>query len=478
MAIWLVLLIASGGACEWLLRRYLPRLRWGLRTMLAAVGLSAALCAWVAVLRDRANLQDRVVAAIPGNWPFGVKVERWGPKWLDLFGADRYRRGIVSYGFPQMRIRADKDGERLLRQLSALPKLRKLLFEFDRLTPVTALNGMRHLRYLHMQRHIDDDDDRANADHQPAPILPSIGNLGQLETLSIEGIAIDSESLAGLANLKTLLISTHPFDDAQISHECYSAVGKLAQLERLIVWDTKFSGDSLGCLTGLSNLKSLQLSGVETDEPSLLDRLPELARLETLELAWSDVGDLDLPHLARLPHLRSLGLERTNITGGGLAELAPLWSLEELAIGDAVNATALESLRSLQRLKLLHLSETGGLMLNRRYTTLMLDNGYYRNVPTDEADDFRRALQALRQARPGIVIDGDANTINLRLEAEETVGTGYDFELSHYAAWLPASDARWMTPAETADFKKQSGWVRFDGAGQCQADGRFVTVSF
>lgn len=480
VAMWLTFLTALPGACECLLRRYQPRPRWRLRTMLIGMGLAAALCSWFAVLRDRAELQDQVIATVPGRYPHVVKVERWGPKWLDLLGADRYRRDIVAYGYPQMKIRADEDGEKLLRQLAALPKLRKLLFEFDRLTPgmVAALNGMRHLRCLDIQCHFDDGDDHNDSKNRPDAILPPIGNLSQLETLSIEDIAIDSESLAGLANLKTLLISNDPFGDKRTSPECYSAIGQLPQLERLIVWDAKLSGESLACLVGLSNLKSLQLSVVDADEPSLLDRLPMLPRLESLELAHSVVRDHDLHHVARLPRLKSLGLERTNITGAGLAVLAPLESLEELTIGDAVSATALESLRSLKHLKKLHLSQTGGLLLNTRYTTLMLDNGYYRKVPTDEADDFRRAVEALRQARPGIVIDGDANTIHLRLEIEETVGTGYDVELCHDASWLPASDVRWMTPAERAAFKKQSGWFRFDGAGRCQDDGRIVAVSF
>jgi hypothetical protein len=32
-------------------------------------------------------------------------------------------------------------------------------------------------------------------------------------------------------------------------------------------------------------------------------------------------------------------------------------------------------------------------------------------------------------------------------------------------SWLPASDAKWMTPAESAAFEADGGWARFDAAG-------------
>lgn len=96
LAMWLLALATTGGACEWLLRRYRPRLRWSLRTMLAAVALLAVLCAWFVNARERARLQDPLIAAMPGGWTGPqAGVERWGPIWLDLFGADRFCRHIV-----------------------------------------------------------------------------------------------------------------------------------------------------------------------------------------------------------------------------------------------------------------------------------------------------------------------------------------------------------------------------------------------
>src|SRR6185437_11404972 len=56
IVIWLALMSASCGACEWLLRRYGSRPRWSLRTMLVAISIIGVLCAWFAAARNRADL--------------------------------------------------------------------------------------------------------------------------------------------------------------------------------------------------------------------------------------------------------------------------------------------------------------------------------------------------------------------------------------------------------------------------------------
>jgi hypothetical protein len=167
LTIWVAMLLAATGGCEWLLRRFRPRMRWSLRAMLIAVGLVAALCGWFAAARRWANLQDQIIAEIPSRLPGLVKMERWGPKWLDLIGADRFRRDIVLYGNPGLSFTADEDGERRLRQLAQSPKLRQLLFATDHVTPGMAdvmlvgdcdvlvaglgsLPALEHLKTLHL----------------------------------------------------------------------------------------------------------------------------------------------------------------------------------------------------------------------------------------------------------------------------------------------------------------------------------------
>ena len=91
LLLWLLLLTVSSGACEWMSRRYRPRLRWSLRTLLVFVAMAAGLCAWYAKARDWAAFQDQIIASSQGE----LSAERWGPQWLDLLGIDRFRRRIV-----------------------------------------------------------------------------------------------------------------------------------------------------------------------------------------------------------------------------------------------------------------------------------------------------------------------------------------------------------------------------------------------
>jgi len=162
------MLAATAGASEWLLRRYRPRFRWSLRTMLAVMGLLAASFAWFGAARERAGLEDSIIDALDDSeiaLPFGeskVSVERSGPQWLDLFGVDRYRRHIV---FAKLRVNEDREwvqwrlnsnavgSERLLKRVQRLDKLQHLALIVDRITPsiCDTLGKLPHLRKLRIE---------------------------------------------------------------------------------------------------------------------------------------------------------------------------------------------------------------------------------------------------------------------------------------------------------------------------------------
>jgi hypothetical protein len=313
LAMWLVMLGATAVACEWLLRRYRPRLRWSLRTMFTAVALVAALCAWCAALRDRAKAQDPVISAAsdPARG-CNLYFERWGPKWLDLVGADRFRRRVVgadvSYSID--------DDDAFFHELARLPSLRYLKLSLE----------------------------------EPTRTLPA--------------------ALAHMPNLRTLRID----DCDAISEECLAAVGELAQLEELHL-EGMIDGGGLAHLVGLTKLKTLGLqiywdadedtSDEKGPEPPrkrpraipLLEHLPALPRLAAVDLRGdSTVGERDLRRLALLPRLTSLNLSDLHVTDAGLAELASLQSLEALAIrGDNASSAGLRALLALNRLKALHI---------------------------------------------------------------------------------------------------------------------------
>jgi hypothetical protein len=210
IAVWLVILAAAGGACELLLRRYRPRLRWSLRSMLAAVGLAAALCGWFAVARERANVQDPLIASHGYLW-----LEQWGPGWLRLVGADRYCRRIVGASLTLAAPDDRHDGkvEEFLKRLPRMRSLRYLFVGVEHLTP-----GM------------DDAFTRALRD---AP---------QLRVLSIEGSP-----------------SVGHTDEERVSRKCLAAIGQLTELEHLGLERMRLDGDALACLAGLTKLKTLRL---------------------------------------------------------------------------------------------------------------------------------------------------------------------------------------------------------------------------
>lgn len=145
LAVWFLLLGALAGTCEWLLKRFRPRPRWSLRTLLAFVTLAAMFFAWYAHARNRAAMQDPLIPLTGGYGVPLVFVERWGPKWLDLLGLDYLRRRIVLANSWSLDSHEPATEQRFL-QLSRLRDVRHLAqFHVDELNPTTAkaLGGMQ-----------------------------------------------------------------------------------------------------------------------------------------------------------------------------------------------------------------------------------------------------------------------------------------------------------------------------------------------
>jgi hypothetical protein len=142
-------------------------------------------------------------------------------------------------------------------------------------------------------------------------------------------------------------------------------------------------------------------------------------------LNGSDVGDDDLARLAVFPRLKSLNLTGTSVTVAGFMALAPLESLEELAIDNrrVTSAAGFEALLALRHLKALHIDPRYGAMgsTSERLTWLPIDNGQMV-VREGEVDRFSQALEALRQSNPGIVIDSYTDVFNERRAPKSASG--------------------------------------------------------
>jgi hypothetical protein len=395
LLLWVAMFAAVAVPCEWVLRRYPLRWRWSLRTMLTAVALLAALCALAAVVRDIANNQDSAYATIQRRGGT-IWVERWGPKWLDTIGADRFRRRIVGVRLPKEA--SEEDGarpgnealEQLLARLAKLPSLRYLSIESDDLDPrmAHAVANMRQLRILSVMQH------KCDAD------------------------------------------GGKKWCDDGTSREWLRAIGGIGKLEHLHLARLTISHGALEELASLDNLKSLSLEGCsaraeqDSRESHLLEHLPVLPRLQAIDLNGSRGRDQDLPALAALPKLRSLGLEETSVTADGVAHLASLPSLEELEIDERIILEpTIRSLRELRKLRRLHI---GGKYAMYRYS---------------------RAMEALQASNPRIVIDGERDAIAQRLERHWRPPPVYDEPYDRPIRWWRQDDPM-LSPSASAQIKK------------------------
>lgn len=286
-ALWLVMLAVPAGGCEWLLRRHRPRMRWSLRTMLAAVAVAASCCAWFAAARNRAKLQDPLIAEPRG---YSYVVERPGPKWLQFVVPDNFRRRIVGVN---MRMGGKAD-EAFVIRLGRLPHLKYLILNVEQLTPAmaAALRNSRQLRWLY----VDEEEPSRES-------LAALGELTQLDGLYLYGAELTSDSiacLAGLTNLKTLSLKFSCDEGA------FSQMPALPQLQAIQVLFTSVSGADLRGLAVLPGLKALDLKYADFSEDADLGDLASQNSLEELTILGDDVTADWLESLAAVKHLKAL----------------------------------------------------------------------------------------------------------------------------------------------------------------------------
>lgn len=461
MVIWLATLAVVALAWEWLLRRFRPRLRFSLRTMLAAVAVISLVCAWCVKVRMRAEEQDALVGSM--GYASDIRVERWGPKWLGLVVPDRFRRCVVGASVAVGRpIWPDEEGpsaaadeaplnredqnselneevsgdfgdetaededrseEELLERLGRLPDLRFLEVECGLLTPAMAdaLADLRQLRMLEVRiEGVGRPDKRANA--------AWIGCLRQIEQLSLHGVGSDHLAwLPKLTHLKSLILDISDCeDDEREMDKRLAMIGKLPQLRQVRL--EGFPGPRIARLRKLTNLKSLKVDfdPVPDDRKQMhgcFEALGTLTQLEELQLGLREglrIHPEDLECLRGLKNLKMLTLYITcdkseshaclvaighltrlrrlwlegDLVSGGLAELAPIESLEEITSDNRMATTAaLESLIALRNLQAVHIAG--------------LDTDLARS--TEEAARMRRAVESLRRSHPRLVMDSDYN---------------------------------------------------------------------
>lgn len=196
--------------------------------------------------------------------------------------------------------------------------------------------------------------------------LSPLAGLTALTSVSLwENKIADLLPLAGLSSLQELYLSNNRISD----------VAPLAQLPALValdLWDNNIG--HVAPLYNLGTLVELYLSN---------NPLPSLAginALESLELLWItdlNLRNADLEHLDGLVHLKSLRLDRNDLTD--LVHLPVLPGIEQLSIASN-NLDAIGALKNLQQLKSLDLSNNRISSLQPLVENPGLDDGDWLDV--------------------------------------------------------------------------------------------------
>jgi Leucine-rich repeat (LRR) protein len=115
-----------------------------------------------------------------------------------------------------------------------------------------------------------------------------------------------------------------------VAHNTMIRVGKARKLERLAVIDTEIGNFSLHQIKTLEHLRRIEWSGsgFNNGSPIVLRELP----LDELICNCPRLGDKGLHQLNLLAGLRTLVLERSDVSSAGLIELAGLSALTDLTI--------------------------------------------------------------------------------------------------------------------------------------------------
>ncbi len=179
--------------------------------------------------------------------------------------------------------------------------------------------------------------------------LKSLEELWLDETVDGRGLLY----LPSLPSLKSLILT-----DMRISDEALAAVKGLPSLELLRVVRTPITGTGLKYLRGTS-VKDLNLSDTGVREG--LEHLAAMPELEALHLNRCRSARMAIADIGRVTQLKELWLKDANIIDADLQQLGALTNLETLSLADnrGIDGSGLKFLAKLPKLRWVSLSETG-----------------------------------------------------------------------------------------------------------------------
>jgi hypothetical protein len=216
------------------------------------------------------------------------------------------------YGFSYPKI-WEGDDDSSLQFVSHLTGLYVLLTPGDYTFFLTEANATSLLRLTNLDElYLDDTGIQPGA-------LQSVGSLGSLHFLSLDGDWVYDEGVSQLTGLKEL--KTLSLFDAHVTDEGLAQLAQLQKLRKLGLGGNEISGRGLKQLTDLPELESLGLSHVDGISDEDLRILRYFPSIRELNLFSTTITDGVIQYLANLSNLRELNVSSTGVTEEGVAAL-------------------------------------------------------------------------------------------------------------------------------------------------------------
>lgn len=182
--------------------------------------------------------------------------------------------------------------------------------------------------------------------------LRHLSSLNLLEELDIGGPGVTDEGLshiAKLTNLKVLSLQNCP-----ITNDGLAKLTTLKSLERLTLHNGRGDRNMEVTGAGLAYLRQLPLTylwlwQIKLDE-SRFTQIGELTQLEELQIRQMPLRDEDLANLRTLSSLKRLVFDSETVSDGGIAHLAGLTSMEDLALSVSMTDAGLSYLTNMSKL--------------------------------------------------------------------------------------------------------------------------------
>ena len=305
-------------------RRIVPRFR--LRTLLVAVAIIGAACAWLAArLASAKREHDAVVALLRADvlvdYDYSLdsdgrsaRAEPSAPKWLRSVLGDEFFNHVVN-------LYAGPSDDGALKYVKDLPSLRRLSIQGGDLgfahdindssmASLSDLSALKHLTEVIIGGRSITDRGLAHLDGLPYVEKLTLGDTGstgnglrflpapeRLAELVISGPAINDEGLAVLDRFRCLKSLDLTIDDVGIS--TMRRIGNLKDLRALTIASPGLIDDELGPLTGLSDLRLLELKQCPVTDEGIkqLSPLKQLSRLTFRNTKVTPAGEKSLRKL-------------------------------------------------------------------------------------------------------------------------------------------------------------------------------------